>query len=254
MYGPTDLNELLFHLRAPRIKRLHLRSLEDLGYRQQPIAPSLLRFLARSAPSSFTEESDLAALDPSPSPSTQEPLDAADLGTGAVPLELLELHDIDLAPEAFAAAFRALPHLRELRLHESSISDGTLRVLHGPHGFCPRLTRVDFRWCGHLGGKALVELVRSRLPRAEAQDEDSTAGIGIEVLHSGSAAASASAGEGSGPADPIEEVAAINCCFVEEQDVLELARLTTCRVLMREADEDYCRTSSFSPYSTNCAR
>ncbi|KAH9918856.1 uncharacterized protein B0H18DRAFT_1029913 [Fomitopsis serialis] len=43
----------------------------------------------------------------------------------------------------------------------------------------------------------------------------------------------------TGPAaDPVEEVAVINCCFVEEQDELELARLTTCRVMMRETEEE----------------
>ncbi|KAH9933844.1 uncharacterized protein B0H18DRAFT_1115205 [Fomitopsis serialis] len=60
---------------------------------------------------------------------------------------------MDLAPETFAAAFRALTHLRERRLHESSISDETLRLLHGPHGLCLRLTKVDFRWGGHLGAR-----------------------------------------------------------------------------------------------------
>ena len=132
-YGPTDLNELLPHLHTPALRALHLRSLEDLGYRQQPIAPSLLRFLAHAAP----------------------------------PLELLELHDIDLAPDAFAAVFEALDgSLRELRLHESSISDATVRLLHGPRALCPKLARVDLRWCGMLQGRALVDLVRSRSWRA----------------------------------------------------------------------------------------
>ncbi|KZT74582.1 hypothetical protein DAEQUDRAFT_200344 [Daedalea quercina L-15889] len=245
LYGPTDLNEFLFHIRAPRIRRLHLRSLEDMGYRQQPIAPSLLRFLERSAPASFADESELAALN-SPSPplnsNSREPLSELSPEAGAVPLELLELHDIDLAPEAFAAIFRALPDLRELRLHESSISDGTLRLLHGPHGLCPRLTRVDFRWCGHLSGKALVELVKSRLPRMTSGTE-SDESIEIGVFNPTTAANASEGGDDAaeGAADSVEEVAVINCCFVEEQDVLELARLTTCRVVMREVDEDYCR-------------
>ena len=38
----------------------------------------------------------------------------------------------------------------------------------------------------------------------------------------------------------IEEVGVINCCFVLEEDVMDLARLTVCRVIMREGD-DYCR-------------
>lgn len=253
MYGPTDLNEFLFHLRAPQVKRLHLRSLEDMGYRQQPIAPSLLWFLERSSPAPFaTDSSSDRHQPPATAPVTP------DLGTGAVPLELLELHDIDLSPEAFIAIFRALPILRELRLHESSLSDGTLRALHGPHGLCPRLARVDFRWCGHLTGRALVALVRSRLPEwaragpppdggpvdsgAGADDADSERAMEIEVLNP------AAAGDGAREtAVPLEEVAVINCCFVEEQDVLELARLTTCRVVLRERDDDYCRASFLLP-------
>ena len=179
LYGPTDLNGLLTHLHAPSLCNLHLRSLEDAGYRQQPIGPSLTRFLEQSAP----------------------------------PLALLELHDIDLTPETFATVFAALPRLRELRLHESSISDGTLALLNGPRGLCPRLARVDLRWCGLLHGRALVDLVRSRLV------VDDLAGT---------------------VSDPIVEVGVINCCFVEEGDVLDLARMTVCRIITRGGD-DHCR-------------
>ncbi|CDO70521.1 hypothetical protein BN946_scf184569.g64 [Trametes cinnabarina] len=102
----------------------------------------------------------------------------------------------------------------ELRLHESSISDATLQLLNGPRGLCPRLRRLDLRWCGHLHGRALVDLVQSRHVADDL----------------------------SGPvSDPIEEVGVINCCFVTEDDVLDLARMTVCRLVMREAD-DYCRT------------
>ncbi|KAI0676560.1 hypothetical protein C8Q78DRAFT_30379 [Trametes maxima] len=181
LYGPTDLNELLPHLYTPALRNLHLRSLEDLGYRQHPIGPSLVRFIRASAP----------------------------------PLELLELHDIDLDPETFATCFDALPLLRELRLHESSISDAIVQLLNGPRGLCPRLRRIDVRWCGHLRGRALVDLVRSR------RAVDDLAGS---------------------VSDPIEEVGVINCCFVTEDDVLDLARMTVCRVVTRESD-DYCRTT-----------
>ncbi|CCL99160.1 uncharacterized protein FIBRA_01175 [Fibroporia radiculosa] len=190
LYGPTNLNEFLPHLHTPVLQRLHLRSLEDAGYRQEPVGPSLLRFLAESTP----------------------------------PLELLELHDIDLTPGAFASAFRALPYLRELRLHESSISDATVQLLHGGgdgEGLCPRLTRLDLRWCGHLNGRALVELVQSR--KVDVNPD-------------------AMVVDGSTPnADPISEVAVIHCCFVKEQDVLDLAAMTVCRLIMREED-DYCRS------------
>ncbi|TBU38514.1 hypothetical protein BD309DRAFT_930578 [Dichomitus squalens] len=181
-YGPTDLNELLPHIHAPALRRLHIRSLEDVGYRQQPVGPSLLLFLERSAP----------------------------------PLELLELHDIDLSPETFAAVFAALSGtLRELRLHESSISDATIQLLHGPRGLCPHLTKIDFRWCGMLQGRALVDWVRSRC----AVDDIPEGRIG----------------------EPIEEVGVVNCAFVLEEDVMDLARMTVCRIVMRDGD-DYCRS------------
>ena len=85
--------------------------------------------------------------------------------------------------------------------------------------------------------------MRSRLPewgRAQAEDAGSeqATGVEIEVLNPGAAGDDARE-----PAVPFEEVAVINCCFVEEQDVLELARLTTCRVVLREHDDDYCRAS-----------
>ena len=39
--------------------------------------------------------------------------------------------------------------------------------------------------------------------------------------------------------EPIVELGILNCCFVEEQDVLQLARMTTVRLSVRE--DDYCR-------------
>lgn len=179
LHGPADLNGFLAHLHAPALRILALRSLEDSGYRQDPLGPTLMEFLAASAP----------------------------------PLESLELHDIDLTQECFAACFAALPDLRELRLHESAIADGTIALLcvrEGGQGLCPRLRKLDLRWCGHLHGSALVKLVKSR----KAADD--------------------------GVVDPMEEVAVINCCFVREEDVLELARHAVCRLVMRDR-EDYCR-------------
>ncbi|KAF7795884.1 hypothetical protein EIP86_007051 [Pleurotus ostreatoroseus] len=173
MYGPTDLNGFIAHLYAPALRRLRLRSLEDTGYRQESVGPTLLEYIHRSSP----------------------------------PLEVLELHDIDLTPEYFAAAFLSLPALHTLCLHESSISDATLSLLESGRrggGRCPRLTHLDLRWCGQLTGKALVNLVASR------------------------------AG-----ALPILEVAVLNCCYVQENDVLDIARMTVCRVCLR--DDDYCR-------------
>ncbi|EIN10720.1 hypothetical protein PUNSTDRAFT_125437 [Punctularia strigosozonata HHB-11173 SS5] len=123
------------------------------------------------------------------------------------PLETLELYDIDLSDSDFCSCFSLLGSLRDLRLHSSDISDATLSGLRGHNGWCPELRRLDLRWCGTLTGRALVDLVRSR----SAADM---------IPH--------------GP--PVEEITVIHCAFVGEEDVLELARLTTCRVVHRNGD------------------
>ncbi|KAG2135927.1 uncharacterized protein EDB93DRAFT_1170320 [Suillus bovinus] len=133
-------------------------------------------------------------------------------------VQLLELYDIDVERIDFVRCFELLPKLEELRLHDSDIADEQLRLLHGDNGHCPNLARLDFRWCNYLSGSALVNLTQSRLP----QD--------------------ASEGRGS-PTMPqtrrINEVAVVNCLHVKEQDVLDLAEMTLCRLLMR-SDEDHC--------------
>jgi hypothetical protein len=105
---------------------------------------------------------------------------------------------------AFGACFAAAPALEELRLHWSDIAPGTLAALGSA---CPRLARLDLRWCALLEGGAIVDLVRAR--------------------------------QGA-----IEEVAVLNCPIVEERDVLELAALTVCRVTLR-AQGDPCRACAY---------
>lgn len=201
LYGPTNLNNLLAHLRAPSLRELHLRSLEDVGYRQEPIGPSLLSFIQSSEHISTT-------------------------------LESLELHDIDLSPNLFHLCFTSLQNLRELRLHESSISNKTLGYLNADPegGLCPNLTKLDLRWCGHLQGTALVDLVRSRGMNINTD---------IRYCFDNDASSIASNTDSDQRRfAPITHVTVINCCFVEEQDVFNLARLTSCKVITR--DGDYC--------------
>lgn len=201
LYGPTNLNLLLQHLCAPSLRELHLRSLEDAGYRQEPLGPSLLTFIHNSENLSNT-------------------------------LECLELHDIDLSPNFFNLCFASLRNLRELRLHESSISDETLASLNAdPNGgLCPNLTRLDLRWCGHLRGKGLVDLVWSRMfPKAPNTRSGSPLDNDITM-----ALTDLDQREFS----PISQVTVINCCFVEEQDVFSLASMTSCRVIPLAGD--YC--------------
>ena len=68
-----------------------------------------------------------------------------------------------------------------------------------------------------LPGRALVDLVRSRC-------------VVVDL-------------PGGRLGEPIEEVGVINCAFVLEEDVMDLARMTVCRIVMRNGD-DYCRKSS----------
>lgn len=135
-------------------------------------------------------------------------------------VRLLELYDVDVERIDFVRCFELLPKLEELRLHDSDIADEQLRLLHGGNGYCPNLARLDFRWCNYLTGSALVKLTQSRLPQDESEGRVSST---------------------MPQTRRINEVAVINCLHVKEQDVLDLAEMTLCRLLMR-SDEDHCYT------------
>jgi hypothetical protein len=133
-------------------------------------------------------------------------------------VQLLELYDIDVERIDFVRCFELLPKLEELRLHDSDIADEQLWLLHGNNGHCPNLARLDFRWCNYLTGSALVNLTQSRLP------QDETEGRVSPTMRQ---------------TRQINEVAVINCLHVKEQDVLDLAEMTLCRLLIRSGD-DHC--------------
>lgn len=205
LYGPTNLNHLLAHIRAPSLRELHLRSLEDKGFRQEPVGPSLVAFIRNSENLPRT-------------------------------LECLELHDIDLSPSFFEYCFKTLRNLRELRLHESSISDRTLASLNGDSlgGLCPSLSILDLRWCGYLSGRAIVNLVRSR-NHNDPIDASSSTSFDVDIPTT--AAREATLLE-QRQLNPITQITIINCCFVRDQDIFDLASSTRCRVIPREGD--YC--------------
>ncbi|KAG2146733.1 hypothetical protein DEU56DRAFT_786120 [Suillus clintonianus] len=184
LHVSPEVNGILLTMRAPALRQLHLRCSSDPFSRQHmPSGAHLCRFL-ESSPC----------------------------------LQLLELYDVDVEHTDFARCFELLPKLEELRLHDSDVADEQLRLLHGNNGYCPNLARLDFRWCNYLTGNALVNLVQSRLPGDEGEDQVS-------------------------PTTPqtrsIDEVAVINCLHVKEQDVFDLAEITLCRLLMR-SNEDHC--------------
>ncbi|KAI0269286.1 hypothetical protein BC834DRAFT_820082 [Gloeopeniophorella convolvens] len=177
-----DATEILQYLQVPNLRFLHLRSSElPLNRPHEVTGQALRRFLEISSP----------------------------------PLELLELHDIDIRREDYLHCLALLPRLEELRLHETEIPNDVILSLRGPAGVCPRLKRLDLRWCEQLAGRALVDFVRSRM---ESGDSQATT-----------------------PYDSIEEITVINCALVEESDIIDLARLTVCSVVVRSL-EDHCRS------------
>ncbi|KAI0028692.1 hypothetical protein K488DRAFT_57957 [Vararia minispora EC-137] len=130
------------------------------------------------------------------------------LRNSSPPLNHLELHDVDIPLGDYLESFTLLPALETLRLHETEIPDEAFIALHGSTGLCPNLIRLDLRWCEQLAGSALVDFVASRR---------------------------------SPHYRPIEFIRVINCAVVKENDVLALARMTTCSVVVKEVD-DYCRS------------
>jgi len=133
------------------------------------------------------------------------------------PISLLEFRDLEIDHSIYTQLFSSLPMLEELRLHDSDILDDVLQQLGGPDAACPLLQRLDLRWCGRVSGRALVELVGRRLL---------TENEGTSVNESVSPA-------------PIAEITLINCSFVKEEDLIELAEMTVCR-LMHGGQSDFC--------------
>ena len=183
--APPDFNGVLKHIQTPALKYLHLRSAEpplrlDPSHPHEGTGKALLRFLRSSNP----------------------------------PIKLLELHDVDIRQDDFLQCFLSLPHLEELHLHETEVLNEAFLSLHGPTGACPRLRRLDLRWCEQLAGQALVDLVQSRLDPTANQRRSF---------------------------DPIEEITVINCALVDESSVLGLAQATVCSVVVRSL-EDHCHS------------
>jgi len=122
-------------------------------------------------------------------------------------LETLEFDGVDIWPGQLLSTLSILPKLRKLCLHDSDIDDKVIERMCGKDGLCPDLQRIDLRWCQHVRGMTLVQLVESRAKEG---------------------------GRG------IEEIAAIGCSLIRKQDVMQLASLTKFRVVAGERDK-HCR-------------
>ncbi|KAF8165437.1 hypothetical protein B0H34DRAFT_793825 [Crassisporium funariophilum] len=177
LMGSNNIFAILPYLILPALESLHLRS--SLEYLQaEETGACIAQFLTRSSP----------------------------------PLRSLELRDLGLDPVVIGGLFYHLASLEELCLHDSDINDISLQSLNGPDGLCPLLSRLDFRWCGRLSGRALVDLVRSRMPTSDPSSSKS-----------------------------ISEITVINCSFVKEQDILDMAAMSVCRLVIHGTD-DFCYT------------
>ena len=129
-------------------------------------------------------------------------------------VETLELDGVDIWPTQWLSILQLTPKLRNLYLHDSDIDDKVFERMCEKDGLCPDLQRIDLRWCQHVRGTTLVRLVESRVKEGGRE---------------------------------IEEVAAIGCSLVRKQDAMQLASLTTFRVVIGERPGDeYCREPDFS--------
>lgn len=180
LIGSNNIFGILSHLMLPGLTHLYLRSSLE-----SPLAEEtgdwITLFLERSSP----------------------------------PLSLLEIRDLLIDSACLERYLQLSPSLQELRLHDVDINDAILQLLNAPDGLCPYLTRLDFRWCGRLTGRALVALVQSRLLTSDMSRKPYPTAKSIEV------------------------VTLINCSFVKEQDIIDLGEMTVCRLILREQD-DHC--------------
>lgn len=127
------------------------------------------------------------------------------------PLRIWQLYDVDISQNDFLFCFHLLPTLEELYLHGSEILDETIAHLGNATMLLPRLRLLDLRWCGHITGHALEELVHNRVLMS-AITQDVTF---------------------------IAEVAVINCSFVNEKHIIGIAGHCRCRLKVRDR-MDFC--------------
>ncbi|KAL0949725.1 hypothetical protein HGRIS_009765 [Hohenbuehelia grisea] len=177
----------------------------------------LLRFIRTPMLQSFSLSYG-EGLEPLNLPPATEEILSHFLQTNCDTLQKLELSSITTFPSNYGTWLGCMPGLREIYLHDSDIPDAAMHLLSEAPLLCPRLARLDLRWCENLRGQSLVDLVRVRtLARKDNPMSDDAPST-------------------------IEEVTLINCASVLVKDVIELATMTICRVLAPQ-DEDRCSQS-----------
>ncbi|KZS94097.1 hypothetical protein SISNIDRAFT_453810 [Sistotremastrum niveocremeum HHB9708] len=136
-----------------------------------------------------------------------------------VAMRSLFIHDCDLNQPTARFICENSPFLETLYLHDTDVDDAFLWDLAKRDGsgrltMCPSLKKLELRWASRVSGRALVDFVRAR----------------------------------NGPVYPpfadeekIEEIVVISCPFVGDQDVIDIASMTKCRLSSRPGDA--CRKS-----------
>ena len=138
---------------------------------------------------------------------------------GSPNLETLEFGGVDIWPDEWLLILPLLPKLRRLYLHDSNINDEVIEGMFGKSGLCPDLQQIDLRWCQYIRGTTLVRLVESRVREGGCE---------------------------------IEEVAAICCSLVNKEDAMQLAGLTTFRVMGERERDKHCREFGFLSHVFAC--
>ena len=181
---PIPSMTFIQHLRAPNLHQLYLRCPDDPhGFACESTRNALRDFIEYSAP----------------------------------PLRTLQLFDVDVSQDDFLFLFEHLPTLEDLRLHGSEILDDTVKMLAPPAALLPKLQRLDLRWCGHVSGSALEDLVALR-------QLESTNKLGYS---------------------PLSEIAVINCSFVNEQDIVGIIDYCRCRLRTLDSNDYCCKHLSY---------
>lgn len=126
-----------------------------------------------------------------------------------IPLRKLYIHNASLS----SGTLIHLPHLQVLQLHDSDIEDATLDELRRSGSAKLQLEELDLRWEGRVSGSAIIRLLKdlgtcySPLYAPEEQR-----GVKIVTL--------------------------LHCSYVQEESIIEVAKLTTCRLIAEVGD--YC--------------
>jgi len=132
--------------------------------------------------------------------------DEGEVVAESMPLRKLHIHNASLP----SGTLVHLPQLQMLQLHDSDIEDITLNELRKHDPARLKLEDLDLRWEGRVSGSAILRLLKD-------------SGTSYSVTHSQRG---------------VKRATLLHCSHVQEETVIEVAKLTTCRLVAEEGD--YC--------------